>query len=170
MVFLYALLTLLSEDTLVELERKTGKVVKRLCLADVLADHPYFDYFDWAHINTVSYRPEDHTVLVCLRNLHTVLQLDWQTNEIRFLFGDPIMWKGTAYEDKLLSPAGEISYFYQAHAAYWLEDGAEAGKHRMIIYDNHWHKRRPVKGFDNDNQSYVRIYEIDEEQKTARYV
>lgn len=155
------------EDTLVELERKSGKVVKRLCLADVLADHPYFDYFDWAHINTVSYRPEDHTVLVCLRNLHTVLQLDWQTNEICFLFGDPVMWKGTAYEDKLLSPAGEISYFYQAHAAYWLEDGAEAGKRRMIIYDNHWHKRRPVKGFDNDNQSYVRIYEIDEEQKTA---
>lgn len=155
------------EDTLLELERETGKIVKRLCLAEVLCEHPYFNFYDWAHINTVSYRPEDHTVLVCLRNLHTVLQLDWQTNEILWMFSDPIMWKGTNYEDKVLTPLEGMSFSYQAHAAYWLENETEGECRRLIIYDNHWNKRRPVKSFDNDSHSYVRIYEIDEGRKTV---
>lgn len=155
------------EDTLIEIERETGKIVKRLCLTEILSDHPYFDYFDWAHINTVSYRPEDHTVLVCLRNLHTVMQLDWKTNEIRWLFSDPVIWKGTLYEDKVLEPIGAVSFSYQAHAAYWLDQPFDGAEHPFIIYDNHWHKRRPVKGFDNDSKSYVRIYEIDEENRTV---
>lgn len=155
------------EDTLIEIERESGRIVKRLCLTEVLSDHPYFDYFDWAHINTVSYRQEDHTVLVCLRNLHTVLQLDWQTNEICWMFSDPVVWNKTRYEDKVLAPLGSISFSYQAHAAYWLEGEQKGSKRSLILYDNHWHKRRPVKGFDNDNNSYVRIYEIDEENRTV---
>lgn len=157
------------EDTLIEIERKTGKIVKRLCLTEILGDHPYFDYFDWAHINTVSYRPVDHTVLVCLRNLHTVLQLDWRTNEICWMFSDPVVWNGTPYADKVLTPVGDISFSYQAHAAYWLESEEKqpGAKNPLILYDNHWHKRRPVKGFDNDSKSYVRIYEIDEKGKTV---
>ncbi len=155
------------EDTLIELDRETGKIVKRLCLAEVLDKHPYFDYFDWAHINTVSYRQEDHTVLVCLRNLHTVMQLDWQTNEILWLFSDPVMWQGTIYEDRVLEPVNGIAYSYQAHAAYWLDNEKEGSCRQLIIYDNHWHKRRPVKDFDHDSHSYVRIYEIDEKHKTV---
>lgn len=155
------------EDTLIELERETGRVVKRLCLAEVLCEHPYFDYFDWAHINTVSYCPEDHRVLVCLRNLHTVMQLDWQTDEICWLFSAPNMWEGTIYEDKVLKPEGKISWCYQPHASYWLTEQGEGGRRRMIIYDNHWNKRRPVPGFDKDEKSYVRLYDIEEEKRTV---
>lgn len=154
------------EDTVVEIERETGHIVKQFCLANVLKDHPYFDFFDWAHLNTVSYRPDNHTVLVCMRNLHTVMELDWETNQINWLLSDPAVWKGTPYEDKVLEPVGDVAWFYQAHAAYWLPD--QSGKKRqMIIYDNHWHKRRPMATFDEDKKSYVRIYEIDEENKTV---
>lgn len=155
------------EDTLIQIERETGKIVKRLCLAEVLSNHAYFNFFDWAHINTVSYRPEDHTVLICMRNLHTVMLLDWETNEIRWLFSDPVVWKGTPYEAKVLEPVGDISFSYQAHASYWLEQPFVEEKHALIIYDNHWNKRCPVKGFDKDSKSYVRIYEIDEKHKTV---
>lgn len=154
------------EDTLIEIERETGRIVKQLCLADVLKDHPYFDYFDWAHLNTVSYRPDNHTVLVCMRNLHTVMELDWKTNEITWLFSDPAVWKGTPYEDKVLEPLGDVAWFYQAHASYWLPEPS-GDKRQLILYDNHWHKRRPMASFDKDKKSYVRIYEIDEENKTV---
>ena len=44
------------EDTVIEIDRSTGRVVKRLYLGDVLSEHPYFDLLDWAHLNTVSYQ------------------------------------------------------------------------------------------------------------------
>ena len=36
-----------------------------------------------------------------------------------------------------------------------------------MIFDNHWHVRRKNKFFDNDEQSYVTIYTIDEKKKKA---
>lgn len=154
------------EDTVIEIDRKTGKVVKRLFLGDILSDHPYFDYFDWAHLNTVSYQPEEKTILVCARNLHSVFKIDWEKEELIWILCDTDFWKGTPYEDKVLAPQGEIAFCYQPHAAYFLP-GSEEGRKRLIIYDNHWHKRRPVESFDQDKKSYVRIYEIDENNKTV---
>lgn len=151
------------EDAVIEIDRNTGMVVKKLNLADIISDHPYMDYFDWAHINTVSYLQEENAILVCMRNLHTVMKVDWDTHEILWLFCDPAFWKGTPYEKYVLRPEGNIAYSYQAHASYLLPDRTEDGKRQLIIYDNHWHKRRPVKNFDGDKKSYVRIYVIDEE-------
>lgn len=154
------------EDAVIEIDRVTGKVVKRLNLGDVLSEHPYFDLVDWAHLNTVSYQPKDHTILVCARNLHSVLKIDWESGELIWILCDTSFWKGTPYEDKVLSPQGDISFFYQAHAAYFLSGDGEKDK-RLIIYDNHWNKRRPVDSFDGDRKSYVRIYAIDERRNTV---
>lgn len=49
------------------------------------------------------------------------------------------------------------SFCYQPHAAYLLQ-GKQGEEKRLIIYDNHWSKRRPVKSFDGDDKSYVKIY------------
>lgn len=154
------------EDTVIEIDRNTGKVVKRLFLGDILSDHPYFDFFDWAHLNTVSYQPEEKTILICARNLHSVLKIDWEREELIWILCDTDFWKGTPYEDKVLVPQDEISFCYQPHAAYFLP-GSDQKKKRLIIYDNHWQKRRPVESFDQDKKSYVRIYEIDENSRTV---
>lgn len=150
------------EDAIIEIDRKTGKIEKTLCLADVLSQHSYFDYFDWAHINTVSYQSQDNSVVVCMRNLHSVIKIDWATNELKWILCDTEFWKGTIYEEKVLKPVGDISFCYQPHAAYLLPEG-ESGEKRLIIYDNHWSKRRPVKSFDGDAKSYVKIYILDEQ-------
>lgn len=155
------------EDAVVEIDRNTGRVVKQLNLADILSEHPYFNFIDWAHLNTVSYQPEEHTVLLCARNLHSVFKIDWQTGELLWIISDPFIWKGTPYEEKVLTPVGDdMGYCYQAHSSYFLPEDA-GGRKRMIIYDNHWAKRRPVETFDNDKKSYVRIYEIDEKEHTV---
>jgi len=108
------------EDAVVEIDRNTGEVVKQLNLADIISDHQYMDFFDWAHVNTVSYLPEENCVLLCMRNLHTVMKVDWDTHEIKWLFCDPEFWKGSVYEKYVLKPEGEIAYSYQAHASYYL--------------------------------------------------
>lgn len=155
------------EDAVVEVNCHTGEVVKKLGLAEVLSEHPYLDSHDWAHVNTVSWIAEEHAVLICMRNLHTVMKLDWRTDEIRWILCDTTFWAGTPYEEKVLRPEGEIAWSYQPHAAYMLPKPTKDGRRRMIIYDNHWHKRRPVENFDGDRKSYVRIYAIDEENHTV---
>ena len=38
----------------------------------------------------------------------------------------------------------------------------------IMVFDNHWHKRRKVKFFDKDKQSYISFYEINEKEKTVK--
>lgn len=156
------------EDAILEIDRTTGKIVKKLCLADILSDHPYFNYFDWAHINTVSYIPEDHAILICARNLHSVIKIDWTTDELLWILCDTAFWKHTPYEKMVLSPKEKMPFFYQAHAAYFLPERTTKGQRQLIIFDNHWHARRPVDSFDGDKFSHARLYEIDEENKSVR--
>lgn len=155
------------EDTVIEIDRNTGRVVKRLYLRDVLSEHPYFDLLDWAHLNTVSYQPEEGTILLCARNLHSVFKIDWQTEKLIWILCDTSFWEDTPYADRVLVPRGEIAFCYQPHAAYFLSEAAK-GRKTLIIYDNHWNKRRPVESFDGDEKSYVRIYTIDEVENTVR--
>lgn len=156
------------EDTIIEIDRKTGQIVKKLCLETILSEHPYFDYFDWAHINTISWLPEDHSILLCARNLHSVIKIDWVNDELLWIFCDTSFWADTPYADKVLTPCGETPFCYQAHAAYFLPEFSSDGIRKLIIFDNHWHARRPVESFDNDKLSHVRIYEIDERVHTIK--
>lgn len=161
-----------NEDVIMEMDRRTGKVVRQVKLGNVF-DKTYQDGIDWVHVNTVSYDADTNTVLVCCRNLHTVAKIDWGTGELVWMLCHPKFWRGTSMEDKLLTPVGKDlkkkGWFYQAHAAYFLKedlDGNPDTKH-MIIYDNHWHKRRSVSFFDEDPNSFVRIYEINEKERTV---
>lgn len=156
------------EDAIIEIDRQSGRVIKKLCLQEVLSDHPYFDYFDWAHINTVSYLSEEHAIIICARNLHSVLKIDWKDGKLLWILCDTSFWKDTPYESYVLSPKGKkMSFSYQPHAAYLLPNHAENGCRRLILFDNHWQARRPIKTFDGSRFSYVRIYEINETNHTV---
>lgn len=161
------------EDVLLEIDRNTGAVVKQVKMKD-LFDKTYQNSEDWVHINTVSYHKETHTVLACLRNLHSVLCLDWETEKIRWVFGHPQFWHNTNIEPYLLKNIGfdkgnDDGWFYQSHAAYFIESYQQNGQQcfKMIMYDNHQCRRRTVPYFDNVQKTFVRIYEINEHQRTV---
>lgn len=156
------------EDLIMEIDRRTGQIVHQVKLGDIF-DKTYQDRVDWAHLNSVSYNETENTVLVSMRNIHSVSSVDWKTGEMRWLLSDVRFWKGTEMEDKLLRPEGEVPFFYQQHAAYEIDadlDGNPETKH-ILVFDNHWHKRRRVEFFDNDKKSYVTIYTINEAKKTV---
>lgn len=156
------------EDLVMEIDRRTGQIVNQVKLGDIF-DKTYQDRADWAHLNSVSYYEKDNSVLVSMRNIHSVSSIDWRTGEMRWLLSDLRFWEGTEMEDKLLKPEGEMPFFYQQHAAYELDvdlDGNPETKH-IIVFDNHWHKRRRVEFFDKDKKSYVNIYTINETKKTV---
>ncbi len=158
------------EDAIIRVDRESGKVVDKLLLQDVLPDNKYLNqYLDWAHINTISYQEDEGTILICARNLHSVMKIRWQTRELLWILSDLTIWKDTPFENKVLKPVGDdMGFFYQAHSSYFLSEPTADGALQMIIYDNHYDKRRPVDSFDGDKRSFVRIYEIDEKEMTVR--
>ena len=166
--FIAAYSTLLdgNEDALAEIDRETGEIVKMLSFSEIL-DETYQTTKDWAHVNSVCYQPETHTVIACLRNVHSVLKIDWETGKLLWILCHPDFWKETPMQSKVLLPLEGMEWSYQAHAAKLLGQTDAAGNPLLMLYDNHWHKRRPVSFFDGDENSYVRIYAIDEKKKTV---
>lgn len=156
------------EDTVIEIDRKTGDVLKEIAIKDYL-DPKYVDSADWAHLNTLEFNEEEKTVMVCLRNLHTVIKVNYEKKEVIWILANPLFWEGSTVEDKVLKPEQGMQWFFQAHAAYTLEENLDNNpdtKH-IIIYDNHTQARRHVDFYDNQKNSFVRIYTINEKRKTV---
>lgn len=155
------------ENAVVEIDRTTGKVVKELNLNKCF-DDTYKDSLDWAHINSLSFNEEEQTLVVSLRNLHSIVKIDWNTEEIIWIMADPRFWEKTAMKDKVLTPVGDIKWFYQQHAILdTTSETAEKGQYDFLLFDNHWHKRRSVSFFDKDVNSYISTFHVDETNRTV---
>lgn len=158
-----------TEDMVIEIDRNTGEIVWELNIGD-LFDDTYKDMMDWAHVNSAVYYEKDHTVIVSLRNIHSVICVDYHTKQLRWLLSDPKFWEGTPMTEFLLKPVGDVPWTYQQHAAYEVElhpdNGNSENKH-IMIYDNHWAKRRKAASFDKDPLSYVSFYDVNEKEMTV---
>lgn len=156
------------EDVVEEIDRKTGKIVKSLDMREIFGD-TYVDMVDWAHLNTASYNEKDDTIILSPRNIHSGIKVNWSTNELVWILGDPEFWAGTPFEDKVLQPEGDIIWHYQPHSIYEIKqdlDGDSDTIH-VMLFDNHWDKTRKVKSFDDLEYSYVSLYTINEETMTV---
>lgn len=158
-----------TEDRVIEIDRQTGEIVWTLDIWD-LFDDTYQDMMDWCHVNSAVYYEKDHSVLISLRNVHAIISVDYDTKKLRWMMSDPEFWKGSSMTEYLLQPIGDVRWTYQQHAAYELDenfDGDPDTKH-MLVYDNHWARRRKAESFDKDPLSYVSIYDINEKEKTVK--
>lgn len=156
------------EDSVIEIEHNTGKIVNEIWLKDYV-DSRFVDSPDWAHINTLEYDNYDKTLMVCLRNLHAVIKLNYEKKQVEWVLGNPEFFKNTSMEDKVLKPVGDIEWFFQAHSAYFIDEECdENGYRKLIIYDNHINKRRPVSYYNKSKNSYAKIYQINESKGTVR--
>ena len=169
----YSTLDECMENSVIEIDRESGEILKHVDLCPLLDEAPH-SIVDWIHVNSVCYNADDHTVLIKSRNLHTVILLDWESGEVKWLLGNPAFWKGTNMEDKLLTFTDpDMPWFFQAHSAYFLPKTADDNPdiRHMIIFDNHWQKRTPIDFFDDSRKgSYVKFYEIDQKKGTVSFV
>lgn len=158
-----------TEDVVIEIDRKTGNIVKSLDMREIF-DDTYQDMVDWAHLNTASYKKEDGTILLSPRNVHAGIRVNWKTNELKWILANPKMFEGTEQEDKVLKPIGDITWHYQPHSIYELPydlDGDPDTIH-IMMYDNHWRGTRKVDFFDKKPESFVTVYSVNEKKMTVR--
>lgn len=158
------------KDLLQEYDRETGKIVKELNLRPLFKKSGYVNKADWAHTNTLSYDKETDSIIVNPRNLHSAVKINWSTDEIEWILGDPKFWEGTGLEDKVLQPEGDIQWHYQPHTVYQLEEDIDNDPNtiHVMLFDNHNDKNRKVEGFEKTGNSYVKLYTIEPEKMTVK--
>lgn len=85
------------EDTMIEIARDTGEIVKSIDLKDILPASFYKDYdsttredglIDWFHQNAVVYDSSDNSIIVSGRHQDTGMKLNYETNEIIWILSD----------------------------------------------------------------------------------
>lgn len=156
------------EDCIAEVNRETGKIEKVLDMREIFGT-AYRDRTNWVHINSLDYDSSKKQVYFSARNIHTIGCIDWEKNKLKWILGEKNMWKERPFSKKLLSTPEGMPWHFQQHSAKLIRenlDGREDTIH-IMIFDNHWHVRRKNNFFDNDDQSYVTIYTIDEKKKKA---
>lgn len=156
------------EDVIVELDRKTGDIVKTLDGRQIFGAY-YRDRINWIHINSLHYNAKEHSIVLSARNLHAIVKIDWKSNRVQWILSRPDLWEGTTLYKKVLKPSGNPSWHYQAHSAVPLSDNLDGKSNtsHLMVFDNHWARRRKIKGFDEGECSYVNIYTIDEQKHTV---
>ena len=161
------------EDVIEELDRETGRTVNRLKLSDVFLNNIFTYKLDWAHINTVSWQPEDDTILISARNVHSVMKIGWSDHKLKWILCDPSFWKNTAYAGYVLTPEDDNTlWHYQQHTSYRIPEDLDNDPDtiEISVFDNHIHTHRKVKTFTDTGLSYATVYAVNERAKTVRVI
>lgn len=162
------------EDTIICFDREKGECVRIYDLGDVFPIE-FQNRFDWAHLNQI-YCCDSKTILISMRNRHTVAKMDLETGKILWVLAHPDLYKGTKLEDKVLKPLGEdFHYFYQQHAVEVVDTKREGEKRKeteceIMLFDNHCVTKTKAPWFDGKQESYVCFYRIDEEKRMVQTV
>lgn len=154
-----------TEDTLVEIDYETGKVIQTVEMTQFFGEK-YKDQVDWVHPNSLQYNPQEDSMLVCLRNVHAAIKFNWTTKELIWVLSIPEFWQGTEVEPKVLKPRGGVLWNYQAHSAFEMKRKQDQPEEirRIMVFDNHRINRRPCEQFNDSQFSFINVYEVNEKE------
>lgn len=97
-------------DCLVEIDRLSGEVKKKIDFAKVLGEE-YRTRKDWIHLSKIVCDGEE--LLLVLGRLHTVLKYDWKQEKIIWVLAPKQIWENTPVSPYVLQgdrPAGEVCW------------------------------------------------------------
>lgn len=157
-----------TEDIIIEINRSTGEIEQTIDMEELFGSE-HKDMTDWAHVNYMQYDEAEHTMILCLRNVHAIIKFNWMTKEVLWILSVPEFWEKTGVKDKVLQPIGEVPWHYQAHAGHkiTMKKSEENDVIHIIVFDNHRINRRRIKGIKEGDESYITIYAVNEAEKTV---
>ncbi len=153
------------------MDLKTAKVIKYIDLYELLhsVDSELIESlkvpFDLVN-NSADYNEETGELLISLRGLNSLMKLDFNTNEVKWIFGDPAFW-GEKFEKYLLKVKDNTRFLGGQHSAFITKDGL------IGVHNN------DIDQFDLSNSNlshYINryttcdLYQIDEPNKTIETV
>lgn len=159
------------EDAVVELDRDSGTVGRRLDFRDILdPDRPRqpinLDEADWLHLNGLDYAAGENAVVVSGRDQSAVVKVGLESDEIHWILGNHRHWS-EKFRPLLLEPVGpDFEWPWGQHAP----ELNPTDPSRILIYDNGNHRSYDSPLPPGENYSRAVEYEIDEEAGTIRQV
>ncbi|ALX49929.1 aryl-sulfate sulfotransferase [Lentibacillus amyloliquefaciens] len=168
------------EDTMVEIDRETGDVVKQIDLKDLFPTEAYEEHdstepkeglVDWFHQNSVTYDESDKSIIISGRNSDTVMKINYATEEVQWVLAYPKGWYDEM-EDDLLKAVGGNDFKYPAgqHDARILPDfDNNPDTLDLMLYDNNIVVTRGDR-ISSKQFSAANHYRINEETKEVEMI
>lgn len=149
-------------DYIIEVDRKTGKVVKdwnlRKIVLNIDPDLLEIGEITWGWINSVFYDKNSNSLILSVRNQNSVVSIDYKTGEINWILGEKKYWSDK-FEKYLIKGVGN-DFIYPAgqHSVYITEDG------KLSIFNNGYNSFREetvtCKSLEK-NESHAILYNLD---------
>lgn len=159
------------EDYIVEIDRKTGEIVKEIDLKNILptdqGKSENWTEYDWFHNNSVWYDEKTNSITLSGRHQDAVININYDTEEINWILGDPEGWD-KKYQKYFFKVKGddEFDWQYAQHAAMILPNGD------IFLFDNGNNRSKNKKDYvkAEDNFSRGVIYSINQNDMTINQV
>lgn len=158
------------EDFLVELDRKTGRIVKTFDLKDILpmeeGKSENWTSYDWFHNNSVWYDEKTNSITLSGRHQDAVINIDYKTKKLNWILGDPTGWS-KKYQKYFFKPEGKnFEWQWSQHAAMITPEGY------VFLFDNGNNKSKIEKEYIKAENSYSRgvMYKIDTKNMTIKQI
>lgn len=159
------------EDYIVELDRKTGKIVKTFDLKDILnmedGQSENWSSYDWFHNNAVWYDEKTNSITLSGRHQDAVINIDYDSGKLNWIIGDSTNWS-KEYQKYFFTPVGdgEFEWQWSQHAAMITPEGY------VFILDNGNNKSKIKEEYVSAENSYTRgvMYKIDTDKMTIEQV
>lgn len=158
------------EDYVVELDRKTGKIVKTFDLKDILnmqdgKSENWVEY-DWFHNNSVWYDEKTNSITLSGRHQDAVINISYETGKLNWIIGDKTNWS-KEYQKYFFTPVDDdFEWQWSQHAAMITPEGY------VFIFDNGNNKSKNKDEYVSAENSYSRgvMYEINTDDMTIKQV
>lgn len=158
------------EDYIVELDRGTGKIIKRFDLKDILpmeeGKSENWIAYDWFHNNAVWYDKKTNSITLSGRHQDAVINIDYESGNLNWILGDSTSWS-EEYQKYFFHPVGDyFEWQWSQHAAMITPEGY------VFLLDNGNNKSKIKEEYVEAENSYTRgvMYKIDTENMTIEQV
>lgn len=187
------------EDRVLSIDLESGEVSEILDFTQVMQGYfamtrpvtPTDDFFwqagewDWIHLNSLQYMPEDDSLIVSSRETSTIIKVAniHSAPTLEWLAGDSRFWADTPYADLCLTPVGDFVPQYGQHCVELLDQESD-GVYTLVMYNNNYWLLNTRDDFeldvadsvgtdlygDGSETSQVYTYRIDENAGTFELV
>ena len=158
------------EDYIVELDRKTGKIVKTWDISSILnhedGKSENWSEYDWFHNNAVWYDKKTNSITLSGRHQDAVINISYDDGSLNWIIGDKTNWSED-YQKYFFTPKGKnFEWQWSQHAAMITPEGY------VFLFDNGNNKSKIESKYVDASKSYSRgvMYKIDTENMTIEQV
>jgi arylsulfate sulfotransferase len=165
-------------DYLVEMDRKTGHIVRSFDLRNYLdKTRPHeldLPDDDWLHLNSIDYNASDQTLLISSRSQSAVVKMTYPEMKILWILGPHDNWPAK-FQPYLLTPTGDhFDWQWAQHHATFFSEKTENGKKLVdiLLFDNGNNRTFDPSAVPPMADSFSRMvrYEINETNRTVSQV